>query len=82
MHRAAQEICVFQMGANQGPRGLTLYFCLHSGLLSEYQFFILTLTSSCQYPERGRRYSNNFYIIAHSLKPHLASLAFELPWLS
>lgn len=53
MHRAAQEICVFQMGANQDPRGLTLYFYLHSGLLSEYQFFILTLPHASILNEGG-----------------------------
>ena len=85
MHRAAQEICVFQVGANQDPWGLAIWtphFCLNSGLLFEDRFFILVITSSCQHPERGRRHSSYVYITACSIESHLASLASELPWLS
>lgn len=85
MHKAAQEICVFQVGTNQDPRGLaiwTLYFCLNSGLLFEDRFFILFITSSCQHPEWGRRHRSNVYITACSIESHLALLASELPWLS
>lgn len=84
MHRAAQEICVFWVGANQDPWGLAIwmYFCLNSGLLFEDRFFILIITSSCQHPEGGRRYSSNVYITACFIESHLASLASELPRLS
>lgn len=85
IHNAAQEICVFRAGANQDPWCLaiwTLYFCLNSGLFFEDRFFIPVITSSCQYPEQGRRYRSNVYITACSIESHLASLASELPWLS